>query len=117
MRFRPASSSLAEPRGSDPVTQGHPSPNPTRIVSVGSGTSLNVSEMEIKWIQMWIRAMDQIKIHDGGNVASVPALKGSAILSDKRAEVLSDIREAVVYIEDCRGAEDLVPPGFRMGDQ
>ena len=48
--------------------------------------------------------------HDGGYVASVPALPGCVSQGDNRAEALRNIREAVaLYIEDCRDAGDPVP--------
>ena len=48
--------------------------------------------------------------HDGGYVASVPALPGCVSQGDNRVEALRNIREAVeLYIEDCRAAGDPVP--------
>ena len=42
---------------------------------------------------------------DGGFVASVPALPECVTQGDSRAEVLSNIREAIeIYIEDCLDA-------------
>jgi predicted RNase H-like HicB family nuclease len=47
---------------------------------------------------------------DGGYVASVPALPGCVSQGDSRAEVLANIREAIVlYLEDCRDAGDPIP--------
>lgn len=47
---------------------------------------------------------------DGGFVAAVPALPGCVSQGDTRAEVLANIREAIMlYVEDCRAAGDPVP--------
>ena len=47
---------------------------------------------------------------DGGYVANVPALPGCVSQGDTRAEVLSNIQEAItLYVDDCRKAGDPVP--------
>lgn len=47
---------------------------------------------------------------DGGYVATVPALTGCVSQGDTRAEVLTNIQEAIkVYLEDCKDAGDPVP--------
>jgi predicted RNase H-like HicB family nuclease len=47
---------------------------------------------------------------DGGYVAHVPALPGCVTQGDTRAEVLTNIREAIeLYVEDCRDAGDPIP--------
>jgi predicted RNase H-like HicB family nuclease len=47
---------------------------------------------------------------DGGYVVSVRALPGCVSQGDRRAEALSNIREAIeLYIEDCRDAGDPIP--------
>jgi predicted RNase H-like HicB family nuclease len=48
--------------------------------------------------------------HDGGYVASVPALPGCVSQGDDRDAALRNIREAIeLYVEDCRDAGDPVP--------
>ena len=48
--------------------------------------------------------------HDGGYVASVPALPGCVSQGDTRQQTMDNIREAIqLYVEDCRDAGDPVP--------
>jgi predicted RNase H-like HicB family nuclease len=50
------------------------------------------------------------KEHDGGYVASVPALPGCVSQGDTRAEALSNVQEAAeLYVEDCLASGDPVP--------
>jgi predicted RNase H-like HicB family nuclease len=47
---------------------------------------------------------------DGGYVASVPALVGCVSQGDTRAEVLTNIQEAIkLYLDDCSDAGEPVP--------